>query len=230
MVQIRELEPLLCPGGQTSRIVWTSSSNARRSAFSIEDIQHRNGTEPYSSSKYASDMLSLALNRHKNSQVCLSHSPQITGTVVTISIHPHSKIQVLCKISQCHGSLAGRGVSSVNSCPIFLCLFRRFVIRRVKGRSKQLVGRGSVVCIKCRHFPFHCIVMLCLDKIAEYLAKVKSNTKNLIMVKFFVFDFTEHAHGFFNSLNVESPPQLWLHVFSQYAVDVFKVVIGHGRL
>lgn len=61
----------MCQAGHTSRVVWTSSSNARRSAFNIEDIQHRKGTEPYSSSKYASDMLSLALNRHKNSQVRL---------------------------------------------------------------------------------------------------------------------------------------------------------------
>ncbi|XP_075340096.1 3-keto-steroid reductase/17-beta-hydroxysteroid dehydrogenase 7-like isoform X2 [Odontesthes bonariensis] len=65
---IRELEPLLCQPDHTSRVVWTSSSNASRSAFSIEDIEHKNGTEPYSSSKYASDMLSLALNRHKNNQ------------------------------------------------------------------------------------------------------------------------------------------------------------------
>lgn len=66
----------MCKAGHLSRIVWTSSSNARRSAFSMEDLQHRNGTEPYSSSKYASDMLSLVLNRHKNNQVCLSHIPQ----------------------------------------------------------------------------------------------------------------------------------------------------------
>ncbi|XP_078791168.1 3-keto-steroid reductase/17-beta-hydroxysteroid dehydrogenase 7-like isoform X2 [Oryzias latipes] len=68
---VRELEPLLCQPGHTSRVVWTSSSNARRSAFSIEDFQHTKGTEPYSSSKYASDLLSLALNRHKNSQFWL---------------------------------------------------------------------------------------------------------------------------------------------------------------
>lgn len=59
----------MCASDHISRIVWTSSSNARRSAFSMDDIQHRNGSEPYSSSKYASDLLSLALNRHKNSQV-----------------------------------------------------------------------------------------------------------------------------------------------------------------
>ncbi|XP_061636529.1 3-keto-steroid reductase/17-beta-hydroxysteroid dehydrogenase 7-like isoform X3 [Phyllopteryx taeniolatus] len=66
---IRELEPLLCQAGRTSQLIWTSSSNARRSAFSLEDVQHRRGREPYSSSKYASDLLSLALNTHYNKQV-----------------------------------------------------------------------------------------------------------------------------------------------------------------
>ncbi|XP_069575547.1 3-keto-steroid reductase/17-beta-hydroxysteroid dehydrogenase 7-like [Brachyistius frenatus] len=87
---IRELEPLLCDAGHTSRVVWTSSSNARRSAFSIEDMQHRNGTEPYSSSKYASDMLSLALNRHKNSQGLFSSviCPGLVMTNLTYGILP----------------------------------------------------------------------------------------------------------------------------------------------
>ncbi|XP_061636528.1 3-keto-steroid reductase/17-beta-hydroxysteroid dehydrogenase 7-like isoform X2 [Phyllopteryx taeniolatus] len=66
---IRELEPLLCQAGRTSQLIWTSSSNARRSAFSLEDVQHRRGREPYSSSKYASDLLSLALNTHYNKQI-----------------------------------------------------------------------------------------------------------------------------------------------------------------
>ncbi|XP_022610841.1 3-keto-steroid reductase-like isoform X2 [Seriola dumerili] len=87
---IRELEPLLCQAGHTSRIVWTSSSNARRSAFSIEDMQHRNGTEPYSSSKYASDTLSLALNRHKNNQGLFSAviCPGLVMTNLTYGILP----------------------------------------------------------------------------------------------------------------------------------------------
>uniref|UniRef100_A0A3Q0SSE2 3-keto-steroid reductase/17-beta-hydroxysteroid dehydrogenase 7 n=1 Tax=Amphilophus citrinellus TaxID=61819 RepID=A0A3Q0SSE2_AMPCI len=84
-ILIRELEPLLCQTGHTSRVVWTSSSNARRSAFSINDIQHREGTEPYSSSKYASDMLSLALNRNMNSQVCLVCSPLIFTNTFTLT-------------------------------------------------------------------------------------------------------------------------------------------------
>ncbi|XP_053185631.1 3-keto-steroid reductase/17-beta-hydroxysteroid dehydrogenase 7-like [Scomber japonicus] len=87
---IKELEPLLCQPSHTSRIVWTSSSNARRSAFSMEDIQHTHGTEPYSSSKYASDMLSLALNRHKNSQGLFSSvvCPGLVMTNLTYGILP----------------------------------------------------------------------------------------------------------------------------------------------
>ncbi|XP_019734350.1 3-keto-steroid reductase-like [Hippocampus comes] len=87
---VRELEPLLCEAGHTSRVVWTSSSNARRTAFSIEDIQHKNGTEPYSSSKYASDMLSVALNRHKNSQGLFSSviCPGLVMTNLTYGILP----------------------------------------------------------------------------------------------------------------------------------------------
>ncbi|KAF3858699.1 hypothetical protein F7725_011900 [Dissostichus mawsoni] len=81
---IRELEPLL------SRLVWTSSSNARRSAFSMEDMQHREGRESYSSSKYASDMLSLALNRQKNSQGLFSSviCPGLVMTNLTYGILP----------------------------------------------------------------------------------------------------------------------------------------------
>nr|XP_061795811.1 3-keto-steroid reductase/17-beta-hydroxysteroid dehydrogenase 7-like [Nerophis lumbriciformis] len=87
---VRELEPLLCQAGHTSRVVWTSSSNARRTAFSIEDIQHKNGTEPYSSSKYASDMLSVALNRHKNCQGLFSSviCPGLVMTNLTFGILP----------------------------------------------------------------------------------------------------------------------------------------------
>ncbi|XP_017275709.1 3-keto-steroid reductase/17-beta-hydroxysteroid dehydrogenase 7 [Kryptolebias marmoratus] len=87
---IRELEPLMCQPGRTSRLIWTSSSNARRSAFSIDDIQHRHGKEPYSSSKYASDMLSLALNKHKNHQGLFSSvtCPGLVMTNLTFGILP----------------------------------------------------------------------------------------------------------------------------------------------
>ncbi len=76
--QVRELEPLLCQIDHNSLVIWTSSSNAQRSAFSLDDIQHQKGREPYSSSKYASDLLSLALNRHYNNRVS-SQFPKENG-------------------------------------------------------------------------------------------------------------------------------------------------------
>lgn len=78
MAQIRELEPILCHPGLTSQLIWTSSGNARRSAFDVEDIQHRRGTQPYSSSKYASDLLSLALNTRYNKHICSRKHYMIT--------------------------------------------------------------------------------------------------------------------------------------------------------
>ncbi|XP_030647401.1 3-keto-steroid reductase/17-beta-hydroxysteroid dehydrogenase 7 [Chanos chanos] len=87
---VRELEPLLCQAGRSSQVIWTSSSNARRSAFSLDDIQHREGREPYSSSKYASDLLSLALNRHHNKQGLYSSviCPGLVMTNLTYGILP----------------------------------------------------------------------------------------------------------------------------------------------
>uniref|UniRef100_A0A4W5JLV2 3-keto-steroid reductase/17-beta-hydroxysteroid dehydrogenase 7 n=1 Tax=Hucho hucho TaxID=62062 RepID=A0A4W5JLV2_9TELE len=89
-VLVRELDSILCQAGQTSRVVWTSSSNARRSAFSLDDVQHRLGTEPYASSKYASDLVSLALNRHNNSQGLYSSviCPGLVMTNLTYGILP----------------------------------------------------------------------------------------------------------------------------------------------
>ncbi|MBZ3870765.1 3-keto-steroid reductase [Sciurus carolinensis] len=68
-ILIRELEPLLCHSDNPSQLIWTSSRNARKSNFSLEDIQHRKGQEPYSSSKYATDLLNVSLNRHFNQQL-----------------------------------------------------------------------------------------------------------------------------------------------------------------
>ncbi|KAM9848707.1 3-keto-steroid reductase/17-beta-hydroxysteroid dehydrogenase 7 [Aulostomus maculatus] len=87
---VRELEPLLCRPGRTSQLIWTSSSNAHRSAFNLEDIQHQSGTQPYSSSKYASDLLSLALNTHYNQQGLYSSviCPGFVMTNLTYGILP----------------------------------------------------------------------------------------------------------------------------------------------
>ena len=74
LIQIQELESLLCHSESPSQLIWTSSRNAKKSNFSFEDVQHSKGQEPYSSSKYAIDLLSVALNRHFNHQVaCLSN-------------------------------------------------------------------------------------------------------------------------------------------------------------
>ncbi|XP_040859278.1 3-keto-steroid reductase/17-beta-hydroxysteroid dehydrogenase 7 [Ochotona curzoniae] len=81
-VLIRELEPLLCHSDGPSRLIWTSSRNARKSNFSLEDIQHSKGREPYSSSKYATDLLNVALNRRYNQQGLYS-SVVCPGTVLT---------------------------------------------------------------------------------------------------------------------------------------------------
>uniref|UniRef100_A0A674NWJ0 3-keto-steroid reductase/17-beta-hydroxysteroid dehydrogenase 7 n=1 Tax=Takifugu rubripes TaxID=31033 RepID=A0A674NWJ0_TAKRU len=87
---IRELEPILCHAGLTSQLIWTSSSNAHPSAFSVDDIQHRRGTQPYSSSKYACDLLSLALNTHYNKQGLYSSvtCPGFVMTSLTYGILP----------------------------------------------------------------------------------------------------------------------------------------------
>nr|XP_020467884.1 3-keto-steroid reductase-like isoform X1 [Monopterus albus] len=89
-ILIRELEPLLCHLDRTSQLIWTSSSNANRSVFNLEDIQHQRGTQPYSSSKYATDLLSLALNTHYNKQGLYSSviCPGFVMTNLTYGILP----------------------------------------------------------------------------------------------------------------------------------------------
>lgn len=81
-ILIRELEPLLCHGDSPSQVIWTSSRNANKDNFSMEDIQHTKGHEPYSSSKYAADLLNVALNRNFN-QKGLYSSVTCPGLVMT---------------------------------------------------------------------------------------------------------------------------------------------------
>ncbi|XP_077743214.1 3-keto-steroid reductase/17-beta-hydroxysteroid dehydrogenase 7 isoform X2 [Canis aureus] len=81
-ILIQELEPLLCHRDSPSQLIWTSSRNARKSNFHLEDIQHSRGQEPYSSSKYAVDLLSVALNRNFNPRGLYS-SVVCPGTMVT---------------------------------------------------------------------------------------------------------------------------------------------------
>ncbi|KAI5127357.1 3-keto-steroid reductase/17-beta-hydroxysteroid dehydrogenase 7 [Manis pentadactyla] len=81
-ILIQELEPLLCHSDSPSLLIWTSSRNARKSNFNLEDFQHSKGQEPYSSSKYAIDLLSVALNRNFN-QRGLYSSVVCPGTMLT---------------------------------------------------------------------------------------------------------------------------------------------------
>ncbi|XP_072130322.1 3-keto-steroid reductase/17-beta-hydroxysteroid dehydrogenase 7 isoform X1 [Mobula birostris] len=87
---IRNLEPLFDQAGCTSQVIWTSSSNARKSAFSLTDYQHSQGQESYSSSKYASDLLSVSLNKHYNSKHLFSSvvCPGLVMTNLTYGIFP----------------------------------------------------------------------------------------------------------------------------------------------
>eukprot|EP00057_Strongylocentrotus_purpuratus_P033886 XP_793145.2 PREDICTED: 3-keto-steroid reductase [Strongylocentrotus purpuratus] len=88
-VLIQGLLDMLCEDGG-SQIIWTSSSNASAELFSIDDIQHENGSESYSSSKHAVDLLSQALNDKFNSQGVYSRvtCPGFTSTNMTSPILP----------------------------------------------------------------------------------------------------------------------------------------------
>ncbi|XP_036199404.1 3-keto-steroid reductase/17-beta-hydroxysteroid dehydrogenase 7 isoform X1 [Myotis myotis] len=81
-VLIRELDPLLGRGDSPSQLIWTSSRSARKASFSLEDFQHSRGQEPYSSSKYALDLLSVALNKNFNQRGLFS-SVVCPGTMLT---------------------------------------------------------------------------------------------------------------------------------------------------
>ncbi|XP_041366304.1 3-keto-steroid reductase/17-beta-hydroxysteroid dehydrogenase 7-like isoform X2 [Gigantopelta aegis] len=88
--QINELDSCLGGPDRPTQIIWTSSSAAARDNFDIEDIQHTNGEEPYKSSKYAIDMLSVELNTRLNKKNIYSHSvcPGLVMTNLTWGILP----------------------------------------------------------------------------------------------------------------------------------------------
>ncbi|XP_053373944.1 3-keto-steroid reductase/17-beta-hydroxysteroid dehydrogenase 7-like [Mercenaria mercenaria] len=88
-VMVRELEDYL-GGTQTTQIIWTSSQNANADDFSYTNIQHRNGKEPYASSKYATDVVSVALNDRLNKKGVYSVStcPGLVMSNMTFGILP----------------------------------------------------------------------------------------------------------------------------------------------
>ena len=46
--------------------MWSGSHSAKRKYFDFEDIQHVKGMTPYQSSKFATDLISCALNETLN--------------------------------------------------------------------------------------------------------------------------------------------------------------------
>ncbi|XP_048353449.1 3-keto-steroid reductase/17-beta-hydroxysteroid dehydrogenase 7 [Sphaerodactylus townsendi] len=89
-ILIRQLESLLTCSERPSQLIWTSSISARKSNFSLDDYQHCQGKEAYSSSKYATDLTSVALNSHFNKQGLYSSvmCPGVVMTNMTYEIMP----------------------------------------------------------------------------------------------------------------------------------------------
>ncbi|XP_062515633.1 3-keto-steroid reductase/17-beta-hydroxysteroid dehydrogenase 7-like [Corticium candelabrum] len=85
---VRWLEDFLCSQRCPAHIVWTSSSTAMKSHFNIEDVQDQEGIDPYGSSKFGMDLLSLALNNMLNDKGIYSHtvSPGLVITNMTTNI------------------------------------------------------------------------------------------------------------------------------------------------
>ncbi|KAK2173116.1 hypothetical protein NP493_903g01003 [Ridgeia piscesae] len=89
-VLVKELEEVLGGRDGDSQIIWTSSQNAKKEAFSLDDIQHEHGREPYSSSKYLLDVISVAINQTFNNKGIYSHTacPGLVMTNLTYKIMP----------------------------------------------------------------------------------------------------------------------------------------------
>ncbi|ESO96725.1 hypothetical protein LOTGIDRAFT_201976 [Lottia gigantea] len=90
-VLIKELEDILGQNGCPTQLIWTSSSNAVETHFDIDNIQHRNKEGGhYSSSKYSTDVLSIALNIQFNNKGIYSHvtCPGLVMTNLTFGILP----------------------------------------------------------------------------------------------------------------------------------------------
>ncbi|XP_064647394.1 3-keto-steroid reductase/17-beta-hydroxysteroid dehydrogenase 7-like isoform X2 [Lineus longissimus] len=89
-VMIKQLEDLLSRDGRSGQIIWTGSSNAKKASFEVDNIQNVNGFEPYSSSKYACDLISYKLNENLNKKAIYSHvtCPGLVMSNLTHGIMP----------------------------------------------------------------------------------------------------------------------------------------------
>ncbi|XP_078075462.1 3-keto-steroid reductase/17-beta-hydroxysteroid dehydrogenase 7 isoform X3 [Mustelus asterias] len=144
---IRELEPVLGQGGCTSQVVWTSSSNARKSAFSLTDYQHSQGQESYSSSKYATDLLNVGLNKHYNSKIrvfinSFTLSPYNgTEALVWLFMQKPESLDAMVKYHSCTSAFGNNYVASckmdidVETAEIF---YQELV--KLEGKMKEKSG------------------------------------------------------------------------------------------
>lgn len=96
---IKEMEDRL-GGDKDTQIIWTSSRAAMLSSFDIDDIQHTHGENPYASSKYVIDTVSVSLNDNLNTKNVYSHTtcPGLVMTNLTNGILPNWVWSILCPI------------------------------------------------------------------------------------------------------------------------------------
>lgn len=87
---IKEMEERLGDEKET-QIIWTSSTAAMLSSFDVNDIEDRHGKNPYSSSKYVMDTVSVSLNDRLNKKNVYSHttSPGLVMTNMITEILPN---------------------------------------------------------------------------------------------------------------------------------------------
>nr|XP_022340053.1 3-keto-steroid reductase-like isoform X1 [Crassostrea virginica] len=88
-VLVQELKTVL--GNESpSQVIWTSSRASVKSSFNVNDMQHKNGQDPYGSSKFGIDLMSVALNERMNKQKVYSHTccPGLVLTNLTSAIFP----------------------------------------------------------------------------------------------------------------------------------------------
>ncbi|KAF6019513.1 HSD17B7 [Bugula neritina] len=86
---VKELDDVL-GGEEPSRIVWTSSRTSSREVFSVADIQHTSGRDPYASSKYLIDSLSVVMNDKLRAKNITTNTtcPGLTQSGISLGILP----------------------------------------------------------------------------------------------------------------------------------------------
>ncbi|XP_063900016.1 3-keto-steroid reductase/17-beta-hydroxysteroid dehydrogenase 7-like [Zophobas morio] len=89
IIMIFELLEILCKS--QSKVIFTGSSAAREDSFSIDDIEHRFGADPYGSSKFLLDVLVIELNRLFNSKGVYFYTccPGLVMSQVTYNLMPY---------------------------------------------------------------------------------------------------------------------------------------------